>query len=607
MIKFLAPSRFSFFFLLYCSTYSIIYFLIFLGYGASAESPQEYLFFIIFLLVELFIIILILSAIVSVSRRIWVSWSALLIFSFIFSIYYAQIFSVYVSGGVINQVAIENTEDIQWINSPSLWISLSLHIFYLLLSYYFFFGRSRLLKIGFSANISFRGVPIILLLSSLIFVLNYSSDKFNQKQVLKSPAFSIFETYGSFLIDNPPVFIQKVYFDYFESEAENGGLYPFEVDHIQVQFSKNHNIDLGGSNVIVFFVEGLSSRFVSGYGEKYPDLTPNIKRFMNSSLSVDNYFNHTAATFRGIQGQLTSSYPKAHGPADWKGLSGPSVAKNYRTLPNILKGFNYETTFINSGNNRLLNMLNAMEFDKVYSGKEAASDFLGLTFNHSVSDAQMMDIMVKYLEGRNPNASQPFFLATYNVGTHAMRDSPEDGVKFGDGKNRTLNRIKHFDAQFGHFLRFFENSKFSKNTILVLTADHSTYPEASTINAGSVYGDYKPFFVDEIPFIIRYPNQKLLGFYDAKGRTSLDFAPTLLDLLNISNTKNSFLGSSIFNKNPKYVGGLSFIGGEFYYIKDNRVFMEADLAANDKLIYDELINDMRFFNRLEAINRVSSK
>ena len=65
-------------------------------------------------------------------------------------------------------------------------------------------------------------------------------------------------------------------------------------------------------NIILIFMEGTSSRLLENYNPK-TSYTPNILDFANNSLTVDNYFNHTAATFRGIHGQLASCYPSMGG------------------------------------------------------------------------------------------------------------------------------------------------------------------------------------------------------------------------------------------------------------------------------------------------------
>ena len=67
------------------------------------------------------------------------------------------------------------------------------------------------------------------------------------------------------------------------------------------------SLDLRNKNIVVVFAEGFSAQWIGKFN-KYKGLTPNLDRFLEQSVWFDNYYNHTAPTFRGLRGQLTSSY-----------------------------------------------------------------------------------------------------------------------------------------------------------------------------------------------------------------------------------------------------------------------------------------------------------
>jgi phosphoglycerol transferase MdoB-like AlkP superfamily enzyme len=141
--------------------------------------------------------------------------------------------------------------------------------------------------------------------------------------------------------------------------------------------------------------------------------------------------------------------------------------------------------------------------------------------------------------------NQPFFISVYNMGTHAWLDHSKESLKYRDGANNIYNAVYSFDHAFGAFLREFKKSAFYKNTMIIVTADHCYPPLEEYIK---IAGDnYAPFFVDKIPMIIYSPGQKLPKIYNPGDiRTSLDFAPTLLHLLNVPSGENHFLGRSLF-------------------------------------------------------------
>ena len=57
-------------------------------------------------------------------------------------------------------------------------------------------------------------------------------------------------------------------------------------------------------NVILIFTEGLSQHII----DDPRNITPTIKEYQSKSITFNNYYNHTFATYRGIQSQLFSGY-----------------------------------------------------------------------------------------------------------------------------------------------------------------------------------------------------------------------------------------------------------------------------------------------------------
>ncbi|MDD0274464.1 LTA synthase family protein, partial [Shigella flexneri] len=86
------------------------------------------------------------------------------------------------------------------------------------------------------------------------------------------------------------------------SEAKEYNMSPHEISDIKSKYTKeivtndsySHEIINGnGKNILVIFIEGMSSLVIS------KELTPNLYEFRKKSISFNNYYNHTAATFRG--------------------------------------------------------------------------------------------------------------------------------------------------------------------------------------------------------------------------------------------------------------------------------------------------------------------
>lgn len=299
--------------------------------------------------------------------------------------------------------------------------------------------------------------------------------------------------------------------------------------------------DLRGKNIVVVFAEGFPLEFIDKFN-RYNDLTPNIDRFLAESVYFDNYFNHTASTFRGLRGQLTSSYQLRRGYSHSNEKNGlaqisgdklkSTLSGNLVSVPHILKDNNYHSYFLSTHLHKYqLNlMLETLEFDRVYG----ADDFL--TTNNELTDQQLFSTLSDLIN--KDKLKKPFFIGTYNLGTHFGQDSPD--VKYGDGKNSILNTIRNFDDAFG---KFWSSVKDRKDTAVILTADHAVIPgQLYTATFGT---PHRGFPIDKVPFVVWNPDRKP-GVLDAGGRNSLDLAPTLLQALGIRHAFNYFLGCSLF-------------------------------------------------------------
>lgn len=338
---------------------------------------------------------------------------------------------------------------------------------------------------------------------------------------------------------------------------------------------------LGGlenPNVIVFFTEGLSARTVNAYGSTYPELTPNIDAFSARAIKVENYFNHAAATYRGLLGQVCSFFPWFDGSGftehPRKGLQG---LPKYSCAPDALRPHGYESHFLftqKDGVSQVDELMTHAGFDSVWTAESLITEFLPDAKpirDDGLTDHQFVESLVGFLRKEESAADQrveraPFFAALYNIETHAWQDTGSDGKPYGDGQNAILNTIHNFDHAFGEFWEFFSQSSLHDNTVVIVTADHAHYHEKAYVEI--MDDDYVPLFVDKIPLLIRYPNQERTLTYDAQFASSIDFAPTLMHLIGIPNQRNAFVGESIFSerKRARREQSVASLGGGGAYL-----------------------------------------
>jgi hypothetical protein len=315
------------------------------------------------------------------------------------------------------------------------------------------------------------------------------------------------------------------------------------------------------NNVIVIFSEGMSSEVIDRFNDYGRGLTPNLDHLYENSIVFSNYYNHSAATFRALRGQLFSSHQylggyegngKGFGQTE-KSATEKLLSSKLISITDVLSKNGYTTAFLNSqpSNIHFTSYLENLHFNRIYSPEHS---------DRFATDRELFEFLWNTVH----KIERPFFVGIYNIGTHHGFDSPD--AKYGDGNNPILNKFHNFDAQFGKFFERFAASGLSDNTILIFTSDHATFNSPEYVKT---FGSNQRYFVNTIPLFIYWKGIKH-AVLDVDGRNSLCLAPTILDLLNIDH-ENYFLGSSLFQKNDFALERITAIGFDFYHTGSNSV------------------------------------
>jgi phosphoglycerol transferase MdoB-like AlkP superfamily enzyme len=550
---------------------------------------------------------------------------AVLIFFFYITLGITQLVTYLISGELLSNLALSNVEFIGFLftsnNVKIITISIIALIFLPALLSYIMIKNNALVKF-----INSKFFAIILLL--LLIVSHYNTKVINKETIeqrntlLLKNNFSHTAPIQAFVNLFKKEKKEKLYFTKDEVKLLKESHFPFnpitkfpllkeEVYKDPLPFTHSKE----KPNIILIFTEGYSARTNSVYSDKYANLTPNLKQFTEdkNTMVVKQFYNHTAATYRGLHGQFCSLFPLFGGGDMWFENDYINLSTiTYKCLPHILQNNGYETIYLNmhykdeSAND---DMVSHFGFDSILSGEELSNRYLN-GINHIksnyLSDHQSYDALTAYLKEKENHSDEPFFLATYTIETHAFLDIGSDGIPYKDGENNVLNTIHNMDHAFGKFWNYFKNSKFSKNTLIVFTSDHAHYFEKEYIDTMKTYheDDYHQAFIDKVPLLIYAPTITLPQTWDAHQATSIDLAPTLLHLLSIRNESNAFLGTSLFDKNRKKFG-ISSYGENFYMIKKNHsIYLEQNVLPQDSKIFNTINKFIKYTQELEKENRI---
>jgi phosphoglycerol transferase MdoB-like AlkP superfamily enzyme len=430
-------------------------------------------------------------------------------------------------------------------------------------------------------------VPLTVLGAVVAFWPVYRLDAFSKKSVrvvaVVGSAFYLTVNVSDFADQSPlnqTVVLAEDYREIKRKEAELQAKDAAEVAEILSEFESDAVEDgfvgaSAGYNVIVVFQEGFSMQLLDSVNERGYGLTPHFDAFLDEVISVENYWNHTAATYKGLRGQLTSGYQLKEGYED--GASGVDALLDTRivSLMDVVGSAGYESVMINAEpkHPEFSAYLGALGFDKVVKPK---ASLLSDSGDHALLDVANYELLMKTAV-KLDDAVKPFLLVDYVFGTHNGSDAPQ---KYEADPVADKNKIYAADMGFGLFWEDFKASDLYDNTIVVFTTDHATYP---TPALGSTFGvNAYMGFTNKIPLGIYVPGAGA-RVVDANGSNSLDLTPTILDVMGLRSVDNYFLGTSLFGPEVSEFETVTEIGQKFFTTAGSEYEKGADASVVAKI------------------------
>jgi phosphoglycerol transferase MdoB-like AlkP superfamily enzyme len=345
----------------------------------------------------------------------------------------------------------------------------------------------------------------------------------------------------------------------------------FELKKISTQIIPADTGEFKKLNVCVIILESFSKEFTKA-GNRI-SYTP----FLDSLISVSNYcnnaFSNGKTSINGIP-SIVSSMPTY---MDDPYLNSTYANNTLESLPKLLKSKGYHTSFFHGATNGSMNFNSyAMSagYDTYYGRTEYnnENDYDG---QWGIWDEPFLVNMTKELS----KMKEPFFATVFTLSSHNPYKVPAKYKgKFPKGKLEIHESVGYADYSLRQFFYEAKKTEWYKNTLFVLSADHTAVSEDAFYN--NSVGQYA------IPILFYRPNQQPLVL--TKTVQQIDIMPTILDILNYDKPYYAF-GKSILSpkSNPVVYYNAPYyhlINDSMMYIFNGYKVIEAYKYRNDSLL-----------------------
>lgn len=345
----------------------------------------------------------------------------------------------------------------------------------------------------------------------------------NNTNLVLNSSFTILKTYNKNLL------AEKTFFD------ENNSNKYLQQFSLCKQFASH----LQPKNIIIVILEGFSTELLQNNHagvpiyENYP-LTP----FLDSLIQHSLYFNRAYANgMRSIDAipAIFSSIPTLMN-TPW--LLSPYSQISHKSLPHYLKEIGYRRClFFHGGHNGTMN------FD-VYARFAGFDNYIGMNQypdrqrdydgKWGIFDEPFLKFIARYLD----TLPEPFMAGVFTLSSHHPYTLPEQYKKvFPDTLKPFHKTVAYTDLALRQFFHQIQQAKWFKNSIIVITSDHTTEPVQPLYK--------KSPGVFSIPLIIHIPERQEHQII-TQTTQQIDIMPTLLHAIGSQQPIFAF-GNSVFD------------------------------------------------------------
>ncbi len=356
-------------------------------------------------------------------------------------------------------------------------------------------------------------------------------------------------------------------------------------------------------NVVVMIVESFGREY-SGLlnsdldGGSYRGFTPFLDSLMTQGTTFRYCFSNGRKSIDGMPSVL-SGIPMMVEPF----FLTPASLNRVTSIAGELRHKGYHTAFFHGAPN------GSMGF-QAFARTVGFHDYFGLDeyrLTHPGADAEFDgtwaiwdEPFLQFYCDEMSRMKEPFMTSVFTASSHHPFKIPAkyEG-KFPEGSLPIHKCVGYTDMALRRFFESAKKQKWYKNTLFVITADHTNY------SCRSVYQTDLGVFA--VPVVLFAPGDSTLrrGIDDRPIAQQADIMPTVLGYLGYDRPYIAF-GCDLLNTPPADTYALSYINGIFQYVKGEYLLQFDGTRTtgfyrfkSDRLLHDNLVGRSRRWQPME--------
>lgn len=396
--------------------------------------------------------------------------------------------------------------------------------------------------------------------------------------VLNTP-FALIRTIGKDVFEVPP---------YFENlEAAERVFSPIHHPVSTHPFQKK--------NVVVLIVESFGREYIGALNKdlengNYKGYTPNVDKLIQQSATYQYSYCNGRKSIDGMPSVLCG-IPMFKEPF----VLSPASMNNYTSMAGLLGKEGYHTAFFHGANRGSMGFMafaNKVGFQQYFGRQDYAADKrFGGDADFDGHWGIWDEPFLQYWATKIGELKEPFMTACFTVTSHTPYVIPDQYKKVYPEEGIVIHKcIRYTDMAIGKFFETAKKQPWYKNTIFVLTSDHTNL------------SDHQQYQTDIggfcSPIVIFDPSGEVKsGIYPGIAQ-QIDILPTVLSILGYNKPFLSF-GCDLMTTPMKETYAVNYLNGIYQYCKYGYVLQfdgqhtKAIYRLDDKLMQHNLLGKVK--------------